>query len=77
MIDDHGTWDLAADLHEADGHAELRFVMHRIDPGAAGEIGPGWEYYLDLLVSSMSGAPQPSFDDYFPAQRSYYEAQAT
>ena len=38
-----------------------------------GSVGPGWEYYLDMLVASREGDPQPSFDDYYPAQHEYYQ----
>jgi uncharacterized protein YndB with AHSA1/START domain len=74
-IDEAGSWDLSIDLAPAGSASELRFVMHRVDPASVGEIGPGWEYYLDQLQASMTDAPQPSFDDYFPAQRPYFEAQ--
>lgn len=76
-IDDHGSWDVTLELSSADDHAELRFVMHHVDPAAAGEIGPGWEFYLDQLLASVTGAPLPDFADYFPAQRSHFEAQAS
>ncbi|WP_198958148.1 MULTISPECIES: hypothetical protein [Amycolatopsis] len=36
-----------------------------------GEIGPGWEYYLDLLVAARTGAPRPEFTDYYPAVKPY------
>lgn len=75
-IDESGSWDISVDLAGTAERTEPRFVMHRIDPAAVGEIGPGWEYYLDQLVASISGAPLPSFDDYLPAQRDYFEAQA-
>ena len=35
---------------------------------------PGWEYYLDLLVAARDGGPTPEWDDYYPAQKGYYEA---
>jgi uncharacterized protein YndB with AHSA1/START domain len=73
--DSGGSWDLSIDLAPAGAVSELRFVMHRIDPAAVGEVGPGWEYYLDQLLASITGAPQPDFDDYFPAQRAFFEAQ--
>src|SRR5690606_36765592 len=75
-IDESGSWDLSLDLAPAAERTELRFVMHRVDPSTIGEIGPGWEYYLDQLVASISGTPLPSFDDYFPALREYFEEQA-
>ncbi len=73
--DEQGSWDLSIDLAPAGAASELRFVMYRIDPAAVGDVGPGWEYYLDQLVASMTGAAMPDFADYFPAQRAYFEAQ--
>jgi hypothetical protein len=42
----------------------------------AGEAGPGWEYYLDVLVASRAGEKLPSFEDYYPSQKAYYAEQA-
>lgn len=70
------SWDLSFDLSGTGDRCELRFVMHHIDPATVGDIGPGWEYYLDQLVASVTGTPLPSWDDYFPAQREYFEQQA-
>ncbi|WP_152365529.1 SRPBCC family protein [Microlunatus speluncae] len=72
-FDQAGTWDLSLELAAAGDTAELRFVMHRIDPAMVGEVGPGWEYYLDQLLASMTGGVNPDFNDYFPAQRAYFE----
>ncbi|MBE1878415.1 SRPBCC family protein [Myceligenerans pegani] len=74
-MDENGSWDLSLDLTGTGERTELRFVMHRVDPATIGEIGPGWEFYLDQLVASISGSPLPRFDDYFPAQREYFERQ--
>ncbi|WP_418061868.1 SRPBCC domain-containing protein [Pimelobacter simplex] len=77
-VDDAGSWDLAIDLapsEEVPDRTELRFVMHRVDPATVGEVGPGWEYYLDQLLAVLTGADLPDFGDYFPAQRAYYAAQ--
>lgn len=74
--DEHGVWLLELELSERDGTTELRLTHHldhRADPGST---GPGWEYYLDLLVASREGKPPPNFDDYYPAQKAYYERQA-
>ncbi|MFC7625443.1 SRPBCC family protein [Microlunatus sp. GCM10028923] len=76
-IDEQGTWDLSLELSSAGDHAALRFVMHRIDPAVVGSVGPGWEYYLDQLVASVTGAPAPSFDDYYPAQSAHFENQVS
>lgn len=70
--DDYGSWHLEAHLSEADGITELRFV-HHLDPTTnIGDVGPGWEYYLDNLVASRDGTPLPQFTDYYPAQQEYY-----
>lgn len=53
---------------------ELEFVQHAIDRARVGEVGPGWEYYLDCLVASRSDQPRPSFDAYYPAQKAYFLA---
>ncbi|HKY16984.1 MAG TPA: SRPBCC family protein [Microthrixaceae bacterium] len=71
--DEYGSWRLEARLAESEGMTRLTFV-HHLDEGAdVGSIGPGWEYYLDLLESSRDGLPSPDFDDYFPAQQAHYE----
>lgn len=74
-VDEYGTWRLEASLTEHHGITELEFVQHLDDAANIGEVGPGWEYYLDLLVASRDHqAPTPRFDDYFPAQRDYYDS---
>jgi hypothetical protein len=42
-----------------------------------GDTGPGWEYYLDMLVAQRNGNPLPSFNDYCPAQRDYFIEQVS
>ena len=75
-VDEHGSWRLEARLEVAAGTTTLTFTHHLDDSSNAGEVGPGWEYYLDNLVASRAGGPLPNFDDYFPAQRSVYEQQS-
>jgi uncharacterized protein YndB with AHSA1/START domain len=72
---DHGNWFLDMALTETDGVTELRFTQRGVDPAGVGEIGPGWEYYLDALVAAREDRPQPSFDDYYPSMKEHYEAQ--
>ena len=55
----------------ADG-CELEFVHHAVDRGMVGDLGPGWEYYLDNLVASRGDGPLPKFDTYYPAQKPYF-----
>lgn len=75
-VDEHGTWRLEPRLEEEEeGGATRLALIHHLDESAQpGFVGPGWEYSLDLLVAAIDGTPQPSFDDYFPAQQGYYEA---
>jgi uncharacterized protein YndB with AHSA1/START domain len=50
------------------------FLGHRLDTARlAGEVGPGWEYYLDRLVAAVGGSPMPDFADYYPQQKPYFE----
>jgi uncharacterized protein YndB with AHSA1/START domain len=64
-------------LAHADGLTELQLV-HHLDPADdVSAYGPGWEYYLDMLVASRDDLPQPSFDDYYPAMKPYYESPPT
>jgi uncharacterized protein YndB with AHSA1/START domain len=70
-----GVWHLEAHLTEADGVTELRFTQHLDARQNVGDIGPGWEYYLDNLVASRIGDPLPSFSDYYPAQTDYYRSR--
>ncbi|MBF0663470.1 MULTISPECIES: SRPBCC family protein [unclassified Rhodococcus (in: high G+C Gram-positive bacteria)] len=74
-ISEQGAWDVSFELSEDGERSEIRFVHHRVAAAEVGDVGPGWEYYLDQLVASVSGAPLRSFDDYFPAQREYFEEQ--
>jgi uncharacterized protein YndB with AHSA1/START domain len=51
---------------------ELEFIQHAINRAMVGEVGPGWEYYLDALVASRDDATRPKFDSYYPAQKAYF-----
>ncbi|MFI0453795.1 SRPBCC family protein [Actinomadura sp. 6N118] len=71
--DEAGHWRLELLLTEQNGVTELTLIHHLTTEEGIGETGPGWEYYLDMLVSSREGTPQPNFDDYYPAQKAYFE----
>ena len=74
-VDEYGSWELELALEEdGDADALLRFVHHLDADADAGDIGPGWEYYLDLLVAATEGTEQPGFDRYYPALREEYLA---
>jgi uncharacterized protein YndB with AHSA1/START domain len=72
----YGSWYLEVHLTEAAGVTELRFTQHLDDKVNVGDVGPGWEYYLDNLVASREGQPPVDFNDYYPAQKDYYLEQA-
>ncbi|WP_125100786.1 SRPBCC domain-containing protein [Leucobacter chromiireducens] len=62
---------------EADGDDTLLVFTHHLGPkesAEVGEIGPGWEYYLDLLVAATEDTERPGFDQYYPALREAYLA---
>jgi uncharacterized protein YndB with AHSA1/START domain len=70
-------WHYDLDLVEADGTTTLTFTQADVDPVAAGDIGPGWEYYLDRLVAAEAGEDVGAIDwdrDYYPAMVEHYRA---
>ena len=73
--EEKGGWHLEAHLTESAGVTEMRFTHHLDDGVNVAEVGPGWEYYLDFLVASRDGAPNPEWNDYYPAQKPYYTEQ--
>lgn len=76
VVDASGSWLLEAELSERDGTTELLFTHHLDEVADPGSVGPGWEYYLDKLVAARDDAPQPEWDDYYPAQKDHYERLA-
>ncbi len=70
-------WEIDLDLTAADGGTVLTLTQRAVDAAALGDIGPGWEYYLDMLVAARNGEPPPSFDDYHPAQSAWFTDQIT
>ncbi|WP_033439797.1 SRPBCC family protein [Saccharothrix sp. NRRL B-16314] len=77
MADEAGSWRMELLLSEVDGVTELRLVHHLDTEEGIGEVGPGWEYYLDMLLASRAGKPLPSFDDYYPSQKAHFDSLAT
>ena len=65
---------LSMTLSESAGTTTLEFVHHQVNRKAIGELGPGWEYYLDMLVAAREGNSPPKFDTYYPAQKEHYTA---
>jgi uncharacterized protein YndB with AHSA1/START domain len=69
-----GPWGVSYEitLEQTDSTTTLTFVHHLADRGMAADFGPGWEFYLDLLVDSHAGRSLRKFDQYPTAQRQYY-----
>lgn len=74
--DEGGSWHLEIRLAPQGDRTELTFVQHRENTDGVGDIGAGWEYYLDNLVASRDGAPLPSWDEYYPSMQQYFLDQA-
>lgn len=77
MTDESGTWRIELRLSEEEGRTRLELVHHLATPDGVGEFGPGWEFYLDMLVASRDGSPRPDFNDYYPAMKPYYDGLRT
>lgn len=71
-VDEHGGWHLEARLVQEGDTTTLTFTHHLEPSDRAEHLGPGWEYYLDLLVASREGRALPPWEDYFPAQQDHY-----
>ncbi|WP_218221571.1 SRPBCC domain-containing protein [Nesterenkonia sp. Act20] len=67
-------WHLRFELRQENGITEVVFAQRASDE-SLGSVGPGWEYYLDRLVSVLTGedASQVDWDDYYPRLSEYYE----
>ncbi len=67
---------LQLDLVEDDGVTTLTYAQSVPDPAMAESVGPGWEYYLDRLVTTETGgdAAAVDFDDYYPSQSGHYRS---
>lgn len=75
--DEYGDWRLTLEVAEDGGSDSLvTFTHHLDDASGVGEIGPGWEYYLDLLVAATEGAEEPMFHDYEPLGEAYAALRA-
>jgi uncharacterized protein YndB with AHSA1/START domain len=72
-----GVWHVELLLAYADGRTELRLVHHLETTDGIGEVGPGWEYYLDMLAAAREGTPGRDFTDYYPSMKPYYETLRT
>ncbi|NGN68720.1 SRPBCC family protein [Streptomyces sp. A7024] len=76
MSDAAGDWPMELRLSEADGVTRLELVHRLATTKSIGDIGPGWEYYLDRLCAARDGSETVSFEAYYPAQKEYFESLA-
>ncbi len=68
-------WELELRLVEVDGVTTLTFAQSTAGEVPMDSVGPGWEYYLDRLVTDLEGGDVStvSWDrDYFPAMQEHY-----
>jgi hypothetical protein len=65
-------WRLRFELSERDGMTTLLFAQALVDD--VGDVGPGWEYYLDRLEAALEDRDVASvhWDAYYPAMKAYY-----
>ena len=71
-------WLLELDLSHEDGVTTLTFSQPGVAKEQVGEVGPGWDYYLDRLVDAETGADPAGRDferDYYPALSDHYRGQ--
>ncbi len=68
----HNEWHVDVTLREVKGVTVLTFIQDIGEGMDVGDVGPGWEYYLDRLAAARANAPQPEWDDYYPAQSEHY-----
>lgn len=68
-------WHWELHLRHDAGTTTLTFVQSAAGDVPIGDVGPGWEYYLDRLVAAEAGGDVASIDferDYYPAMSSHY-----
>jgi uncharacterized protein YndB with AHSA1/START domain len=65
-------WRIELRLAPTGDGCELELIHHAVDRAGVGEVGPGWEYYLDNLVAARDGSALPTFAAYYPAQKAYF-----
>lgn len=70
-------WQHTLQLSEADGVTTLTFTQvvpeAPVGAGMVASVGPGWDYYLDRLVSAVDGADpgQIAFEPYLERSEHY------
>ncbi|MFD6896576.1 SRPBCC domain-containing protein [Rhodococcus sp. NPDC060086] len=57
-------WLLEVSLHAVGQVTTVEFSHRHVPRSQAGEIGPGWQYYLDRLEATLLGSRLPQWDEY-------------
>lgn len=73
VSDDYGSWHLEISVEDTGQGSRLIFIHHLDDETNAGQVGAGWEYYLDRLKAAIEEAEMPDFNVYWPAMGPYFE----
>lgn len=75
VLDEGADWEISFEL-EDDGAEDTLLVFTQLltERVEIGEVGPGWEYYLDLLIAATEDTEEPIFEQYFPAMSAQYRA---
>lgn len=66
-------WRMSLEITPGPLGAGLRLSHHLSDPATAATVGPGWDYYLDMLSAARAGRQLPTWEDYHPALVDRYE----
>jgi uncharacterized protein YndB with AHSA1/START domain len=78
QIPDQPKWQVEVTLHStSESVTGVTFVHRMTSSDALGDIGPGWQYYLDRLEASLAQTPMPEWDDYYPALKNLYDDTET
>jgi uncharacterized protein YndB with AHSA1/START domain len=65
-------WRIAVTLATEDGATTLLFEQAVPPDTEPADVAVGWHWYLDRMAASLTGAPMPAWDDYYPALVSAY-----
>jgi uncharacterized protein YndB with AHSA1/START domain len=68
------TWRVEATLTGDGESTSLHFVQRMSEPEGLRDVGPGWQFYLDRLTASLTGAEMPDWSQYYPALADAYGA---
>lgn len=76
LAQDTTVWRLTFELEPPNGPREvgcsltLRMGLRPND--VLGDVGSGWELYLDRMIAAISAQPMPEWDEYYPAMEPFY-----